>query len=352
MKLLSTGGFLENVRSTLRLAPTLGYEELLRLMRWLPRTFNVGDPVGCGSEICVSVESSDIRVLERIASSLACILAENLGWNARVSIVSLMGDGYASWSISLEDCEPLRFQPLDPSDVATLVSMQARKVTLVMSEFGLQPGDLDKLYSISVTLIDPLIYKSGDSKLICTGLKLELDKVFEGSVDLRIKEPSPTEGEQVRLIEEFLTAKPREPDRGFLVSAVDPLAMHRSLCTEDVVEALREAGYKIEDVLGGEGLAREEHSVIKLERGVLVEVNCSAYLDSHNWVRIHGGDEGKATRIALDILIHYYERRLSEEENQHYRRIYESLLELAKKAESLQALKEAVTPIRDRIKGF
>jgi len=272
--------------------------------------------------------------------------AAKAGWGtALASIDAVMGDDGAVWSLRLGQCEPV--EQID----AWSVEVAARSLLLMAGELGLSPRRLGRGFNVWAMERRGSQPWSGYRRLLCYGFEFPLLDVLRGRVRLELRTPREEEGEG-GLEEELRSLFEEEPggrvwENGFTIAAVDPFPLLRTLCPRDAVELLKRRGERVERVLASTGIMREEHAVIVLGDGSMVEVNCSGYLDSDNWVRIHGGDRRRVMELARKLLRGYYEERMREARSGNERRVYEALLRVLEQAESIEDIARAAARIRE-----
>ncbi len=331
-----------------RLAPAVDGRGLVDVVRLVEKKLGVVTGVsGRGSELRLDLDCGAGGRLCGAVGRLACGVAERLGWGTVVAAVeAVMGDGGAVWRLRLGRCEPLG--ELGGRDLEILL----RGFILAMRGLGLSPSRLDEDYDVWAGWRTGSQPWSRHRRMLCYGFSFPLLDVLEGR--LHVSLPAPEEGEEEDEGEELLEllgeleeeAVGRYWGNGFRISAVDPFALLRSLCPRGAAEILERAGERVVNILEATGFTREEHGVLVLGDGTLVEVNCSGYLDADNWVKIHGGDEKRVMEVAKKLLRGYYEGRLREAADDNMRRVYQALLKALEEAENIRDIVAAADEIR------
>jgi len=343
---LPGGNRLQGSGLYVRLAPAVDGRGLVDVVRLVEKRLGAVTGVsGRGSELRLDLDCGAGGRLCGAVRRLACGVAERLGWGTVVAAVeAVMGDGDAVWRLRLGRCELLG--ELDGRDLGILL----RGLILAMKELGLSPSRLDEDYDVWAEWRTGSRPWSMHRRMLCYGFSFPLLDVIEGR--LHVSLPAPEESEEEEELLELLGELEEEAvgrywDNGFRISAVDPFALLRSLCPREAAGILERAGEEVVKILEATGFTREEHGVLVLGDGTLVEVNCSGYLDADNWVKIHSGDEKRVMEVAKKLLRGYYEERLREAADDNMRRVYEALLKALEEAKNIRDIVAAAEEIRE-----
>lgn len=347
---LPAGEPLHESRLYVRAAPALDGQDLVSLIRLVEEKLgSVTRASGRGSELQLDLdcEASGGGRLCRAVSRLACTAAKRLGWGTVVAAVeAVLGDKGTIWGLRLGSCEPL-----DGLHDTNGLELLLRRLILAMKELGLAPSSLDKGYDVWAAWRTGSQPWSRHRRMLCYGFRFPLLDLLEGRLHVSLPRESQGGEEDAGLLELLGEIEDQAVGRywenGFRVSAVDPFALLRSLCPRETANILEKTGESVEKILESSGVAREEHGVVLLSDGTLVEANCSSYLDADNWVKIHSRNPERAVEVAKRLLRGYYEERLSEAQNDNMKRAYKALLEALETARSIRDIVETAARIRE-----
>ena len=339
----------------LRLAPSIDGHDLIDVVRLVEEKLGRVEGVsGQGPELRLDIDCSSAAGLCRAVQRLSCTTAKRLGWGTTLAAIhAVIGDGTTSWSLKLGHC--YRIDELNDSEIELLM----RGLLLDMNRLGLSPQGLDKTYSVWAKQESGFKPWSGQRSILCHGFSFSLHDILQGSLAIALpaRPESVKENKQFKDLLNFLEEVEREFigsywDNGFTVSSIDPFPELRSLCPQDAAELLKKQGERVEKILQSSGITREEHSVLVLGDGTLVEVNCSAYLDTDNWVKVHSHDKKRVIDVLKKLLRGYYEERIREVEDSNAKELYKALLKALEDASSVEDVVAAAAEAREAARSI
>lgn len=339
----------------LRLAPSMDGRDLVDVIRLVEEKLGRVEGVsGQDTELRLDLDCGSAAGLCEAVQRLSCTAAEKLGWGTTLAAIhAVIGDDDTLWSLELGQCHLI--DEHDDAEAEVLL----RGLLLDMSSLGLSPKDLDKTYNVWAKRERGLKPWSGQRSMLCYGFSFPLLDILEGrlSIVLPAKPESEKEDREFKEILDFLGEVERELvgsywDNGFTVSSIDPFPGLRSLCPRDAAELLRKGGESVEKVLLSSGFAREEHGVLVLGDGTLVEVNCSAYLDADNWVKVHSREKKRIVEVLKKLLRGYYEEKIREVEDSNVRKLYRALLKAIEDAARVEDMVAAAAKAREAVRSI
>ncbi len=314
---------------------------------------------GCGKDVCIDLEGGAAREVlgaaEAAAGELPRVLGVPKGF-LRLTVYPKEGLSRATLKVGLcmERLDYVVQELLEGRGPQTLL----RSLIVDMDRLGLTLGQMGRLYELESTVVDSPFYSY--IKWFCHVFGLKWSDVARGRADLprpsaarrRARRDEVEERMVQNMLERFksfyrsLFRREAYWENGFTLEAVDPFPMLRSLCLDDIMETLQRIGAKVVSTLDSEGFCRESHHIILLEDGTMIEINCSAFMDEFNWVKIHTGEPGKTWLLIKEILRDHYSRMAEEHEKPTLKKAYKALLRALDEAEGLEDVARAVAGVK------